>query len=169
MKKCRWILIIALVVISLILLVACNIKMSQVIKPLSVKDVFALQLSFSKERFVHIIKQWQDSHMLENFVSHFKYDFLYLIGYSLFITGMFIILGCLIDNPNLKSWALLPISAGILDAIENTLELSIITRYSFNATLIFLQSVAAVLKFLFIAVSIVVIVWIVAGYIRRNV
>ncbi len=164
MKKCNWLPVIGFILLSMVIFSYGFAQLSSATPPLTVKEIFSLQLSFTKARFVHIIKEWQDRGVLTHFMGHFKYDFIYLIGYSLLITSLFILLGCLLKNPNIKLWALLPISAGILDSIENTLEIAIIKNYSFNATLIFLQSLAAALKFLFVGISIVVIIYIVVKY-----
>ena len=164
MNKCRWALVIGFIVLSVLIFAYGFYHLSKVTPPLTVKEVFSLQLSFTKIRFVHIIKQWQDQGVLTHFMGHFKYDFIYLIGYSLLMTSLFVLLGCLLKNPNIKQWSILPISAGILDSIENTIEIAIIKNYSFNALLIFIHSMAATLKFLFVAIAIVVIIWFMVKY-----
>ncbi len=168
MKKCNWILITSLIIISSATFIFGLVKITHTIEPLKAKDVFALQMSFTKDRFVSIIRQWQDQHVINNFLAHFKYDFIYLLSYSLLITLLFITLACLMKKTSIIYWTVLPVSVGLLDAIENTLEIMAIKNYSFNQIIIFLHSVAAMLKFVLILISILVIIWITATWIKRE-
>ncbi len=164
MKKHRWAIVISFIIISLILFFYGYDKIVQTVKPLTTKDIFALQLSFSRARFVQIIQSWRERQVLDNFLGHFKYDFMYLSGYTLLLICLFVLLGYLTKNGKIKLWAFMPLAAGIMDSTENVLEIWIIKTHSFISPAIFLQSLAALTKFLLIAFSIVLIVWISIKY-----
>lgn len=79
----------------------------------------ALQLTFSRESFNAILEQW-GAEGLARFRQHFLIDFPFLISYGLF--GIL-----LAQRPAWQGIARLLPSAALLDAIENGLQLGLLT------------------------------------------
>jgi len=161
MKQCKWKTLTIIFLLSISFLLIGLYKLSQTLDTLTAKDVYKLQLSFSKAKFVQIIKQWQELKLIDNYYNSFKYDFIFLIGYSLTLYVLIIILSC-IKRLKIKRFLIyLPLIAGIMDITENFLEISILNDYNFNSYLILLQSFAALIKFLAVFFSIAPVIWLI--------
>lgn len=111
--------------------------------------VIALQLSFHKEAGVEIIQNWGTSG-ISNFKKWIFTDYLYALSYALFLASL---LSWLIvkkgkeKNPSYTRVVYLPFCAGLLDGIENTMELFFINNPAdFSSLVFFLHSIIASLK-----------------------
>lgn len=123
--------------------------------------VIKLQLSFSKEVGIGIIHGWGESG-----IAHFKQwiftDYIYAFSYSVFFASLLSMLILKKGKSKLLgySWVVyLALIAGILDWIENTIELFFLNDpTAFSGTLFFLHSVIATLKWAAVPIAVVYII-----------
>ncbi|MCF6208516.1 MAG: hypothetical protein L3J61_03920, partial [Ghiorsea sp.] len=114
-------------------------------------SIIALQLSFSKEAGESIISTWS----IEAFNKWIVMDYLYALSYMTFFASLILY----IEKRKGITHSLYPyiaITAGIFDWIENSLELWFLHDTSgFPATLFFIHSILATLKWL----AVPIILW----------
>jgi hypothetical protein len=130
--------------------------------------VLDLQLSFKKNAGIEIINSWGTSG-----VDHFNLwiftDYIYAFSYSLFFASLISFLALKKGKGTFLTsifFVSLAFFSGVLDFIENTMELSFINNpYVFSNTLFFLHSVVALFKWT--AVTIVV-AYIVVLFTKKN-
>jgi hypothetical protein len=122
--------------------------------------VVKLQLSFQKVEGIKIVESWGQLG-ISNFNKWIFTDYIYAFAYSLLFAT---ILARLIKkrkliNSNIKYLVLLPFVAGLLDMTENTMELFFINNQtSFSNSLFYLHSLVSTVKFLLIAISLILII-----------
>lgn len=125
--------------------------------------VVKLQLSFDKSIGIDIINSWG-----ELGIAHFKkwifIDYIYAFFYSLaFATVLaFLLVKSTLADTQLKLLTLLPFVAGLLDWIENTMELAFIRHpESYSAKLFYLHSIVSTSKFtiIFSLMILMLILW----------
>ncbi len=129
-------------------------------------SVIALQLAFTPENFQAVLDDWGAAGVA-HFQSTIWLDYLYPIAYAAFLAGLVAALRRERPQAPWQAVFLMPMAAAILDYIENTLHLIILTDTAhLSAPLIALASVAAALKwglialvFLAILFSLVSRVW----------
>jgi len=129
------------------------------IRPAGCPDMISLELAFIKSAFNQILNECGTdgvrSHLIMIWV-----DYLFIIAYTGFLANL---LGSLlkgIDYGRALTFFSLPIIAGVLDVIENTLLLiQLQNTGSLNGALIFLASSAAAIKFVLIGITIILILY----------
>jgi len=129
------------------------------LRPSGCPDMISLELAFIKSTFNQILdKCGADgvrSHLIMIWV-----DYLFIIAYAGFLANL---LGSLlkgIDYSKALIFFSLPIIAGVLDVIENTLLLiQLQNSESLSGALIFLVSSAAAVKFILIGITITLILY----------
>ncbi len=129
------------------------------LRPSGCPDMISLELAFTKSAFNQILdKCGADgirSHLIMIWV-----DYLFIIAYTGFLANL---LGSLlkgIDYGRALTFFSLPIIAGVLDVIENTLLLiQLPNSESLSGVLIFLASSAAAIKFILIGITITLILY----------
>lgn len=111
--------------------------------------VIKLQLSFQKESGIEIINSWGKSG-IENFNQWIITDYIYALAYSVFFASLLSFLILKKGKGEIfayKSIVYLAFIAGLLDWIENTIELLFINNPSqVSNTLFFLHSIVALVK-----------------------
>ena len=130
-------------------------------------QMFALQLAFTKPRFVNVLKIWHQS-MGVNAIPAFckslrQLDFLFPIAYATFFASIFVTIGNFQGQDLDLTMQLLlsaPILAGLFDWAENLLHLKILKGVnswlaivSVKPTSIFLASIMALFKWILIIIS----------------
>jgi hypothetical protein len=121
-----------------------------------------LELAFSGARFDEIVTHWNETGVLEMERRNLWIDLLFPLVYSLFLSGL---LGALALPPGARPGRGLtllltfPFLAGVLDWLENGLELFLLGQGSArSAFLILLSSTAAAMKWVLLAVCALAIV-----------
>ncbi len=130
--------------------------------------VLRLQLSFDKKIGIEIINGWGEAG-IEQFKQWIVADYVYAFTYSIFLGSLvsFIALKKRREaSLTYKTAVYISFSAGILDWIENTMELLFIKDPShFSSALFFLHSVFAVVKWLAVTM---VVTYIIVLLFKRN-
>ncbi len=116
--------------------------------------VLKLQLSFEKNTGIEIINSWDKSGVV-HFRTWIFTDYIYAFSYSLFFASLVAFL----NEKNFKRasslslfFVYLSFASGVLDFLENTMELLFIKNpYGFSDSLFFLHSVVALLKWTVVA------------------
>jgi len=128
--------------------------------PPGAPGIFDLQLAFTPERFQFVMEQWGEAAM-QNYVTGMWMDYIYPVAYAMALGSL---LAWLTSRPNLPTarWHLflfcLPFIAGGLDWVENSLHLLMLAvLHSTPSALVFLASLAAALKWILAAISILAI------------
>ena len=124
-------------------------------------SVIELQLSFSKDAGIEIIKEWGEFGV-SRFNEGIVIDYFYAFSYSLFFASLLSILILRKDkNKDISySWVVyLPFVTGIFDWIENTIELSFVANpFDFSDNLFMFHSIIALLKWLSVPIIMTYIV-----------
>lgn len=129
------------------------------LRPLNCPDMISLELIFSKTGLSQFINQCGNdgirSHLIMLWV-----DYIFIFSYVGFLANL---LGSLLRDMDydkaLKLFSI-PIIAGVLDIIENTILLyQLQNTDSLSGLLIFLASTAALVKFILIGITIILIVY----------
>ncbi len=125
-------------------------------------SILRLQLSFDKNLGIEIINGWGPEGV-ELFKSWMFTDYLYAFAYSVFLASMlsFLILKKgVAHKPVYKISLYFAFAAGILDCIENTIELFFVNNpYEFSTNLFFLHSVLATAKWATIAIVLIYLIF----------
>jgi hypothetical protein len=122
--------------------------------------VFSLQLAFTEERFSEIVDQWRDADLLQIRKRNMWIDLLFPIAYAFCLSSM--LAWSRLEPrekpaPTLKLLLTMPFVGGAFDWAENGLHLFLLTDASdYSASLIFLASIAASVKWLLVGVAFVV-------------
>jgi len=130
--------------------------------------VLALQLLFEKDAGIDLLKSWGESGV-NNFKKWIFTDFLYAFSYSLFFASLISYLA-LKKTLQVRSTSVyfvsLALCSGVLDCVENSMELSFMSNpYFFSANLFFVHSLVASLKWLAVAS---VVIYILVLLIKKN-
>lgn len=124
-------------------------------------EVILLQLSFQKEAGIEIINNWGETGV-SNFKKWIFTDYLYALSYSLFLSSLLSWLIIKKGRENLLSytWVVyLVFIAGLLDCIENTIEIFFLNNPTgCSSLLFFLHSIIASLKWCAVPIATVYIV-----------
>lgn len=122
--------------------------------------VLELQLTFEKDAGVELLKSWGEPGVT-NFKNWIFTDYIYAVFYSLFFASLISYLTLKKgEEVNLASitFVSLGLLSGVLDCVENSMELSFINNpYSFSKTLFFVHSIVATLKWITVAIVIIYI------------
>ncbi len=129
------------------------------IRPPGCADLISLELVFTKSALDQIISACGEegvrSHLIMLWV-----DYIFIFSYIGFLANL---LGSLLRNIDYERALTLfsiPIIAGVLDIIENTLFLiQLQSLDSLSGTMIFIASSAAAIKFLLLAITVVLILY----------
>ena len=120
-----------------------------------------LQLSFDKRAGIEIINDWGESGLI-HFNRLFFMDYIYAVTYSIFLASIISFIIIRKGKEKVLIYRLgvyFPFSAGILDCVENTMEIYFIKDpFNFSNELFFLHSVFAVVKWLSVFISFVFII-----------
>ncbi len=93
-----------------------------IIHPLGSSTVFELQTSFSPDRFLEIIQQWEESGLVDQYRKHFTLDHIHPIWYSLFLSSSIASVFHRNQTASKYRWLLfVPFLAGLCDVVENLL------------------------------------------------
>jgi len=138
------------------------------LRPPSCPDMISLELIFSKTGLSQFINQCGEdgirSHLIMLWV-----DYLFIFAYIGFLANL---LGSLlrdIDYEKALKLFSIPIIAGALDLIENTILLfQLQNTESLSGLLIFTASTAALIKFILIAITIVLIIYYLFNKTKRS-
>ncbi len=125
--------------------------------------IVSLQLAFSQERFTSIVAGWNpDTFKLYKLALLWDYAFplLYVPFLAGFIARSFPISDT--ENPSFFYLVLfiLPFDAGLLDWIENSLHIVLLNGVPpYSTTMIFIASLAALLKWIYIVVAVLAVLY----------
>jgi len=132
-------------------------------RPPGTPGVVALQLAFSADAFRRIIAQWGAAGVQAYRVSTLCIDSWFPIAYSLLLASLIAVLAARSGRVPAKlrlSLFALPFFAALLDWIENTLHLILLREpHHISTPVVFIASVAAVIKWGLIALSVLVIIF----------
>ncbi|MBM3180143.1 MAG: penicillin acylase family protein [Chloroflexi bacterium] len=128
--------------------------------PPGAPSIFDLQLAFTPQRFQFVMEQWGEAAM-QNYVTGMWMDYIYPVAYSLALAGFIAWLTVRPNQPPAR-WHLtlfsLPLIAGLLDWVENTLHLVMLAvLHSTPFVLVFIASLAAAIKWTLAVISILAI------------
>ena len=128
--------------------------------PPGAPSIFDLQLAFTPQRFQFVMEQWGVAAM-QNYVTGMWMDYIYPVAYSLALAGFIAWLTVRPNQPPTR-WQLalfsLPLIAGLLDWVENTLHLLMLAvLHATPSALVFIASLAAAIKWTLAAISILAI------------
>ncbi len=129
------------------------------IRPPGCPDLISLELVFTKSALDQIITSCGEegvrSHLIMLWV-----DYIFIVSYIGFLANLLGSLLRSIDYERALTLFSIPVIAGVLDAIENTLFLIQLQNIdNLNGLLIFVASSAAAVKFVLIAITIILIVY----------
>ena len=123
--------------------------------------VVKLQLSFDKAVGIKIVESWGQLGM-SNFNKWIFTDYIYAFAYALLFSSLLAILLVKrkLSKTKLKHVIFIPLMAGLLDMTENTMELFFINnQLGFSGNLFYLHSVVATVKFVFILLSLLLMIY----------
>jgi hypothetical protein len=130
--------------------------------------VLKLQLSFDKNLGIEIINKWGEAG-IDHFNRWIFTDYIYALAYSLFLASLTAFLVTKKGKgtyPASRLVVSLAFASGVLDSLENTMELLFINNpYEYSESLFFLHSLTALLKWAAVAVVIAYILFLLT---RKN-
>lgn len=129
-----------------------------------------VQTTFSADNFREIVLYWNDNGVLEAFRKHFYFDYFHPLWYSIFLAAfMSKVFSLNKVNNRVNFFLLFPFIAGILDIIENSLHLYIISNIeNISAIIVVISGTVSNHKWLFVLVSIYVILRMLIRYLLRR-
>ncbi len=123
--------------------------------------LLSLQLAFYREAGEAIVSRWGDKGV-DNFKAWIFLDYIYAVAYSLFLASLLSFLA-LKNARRLKYENLiigLSFSAGVLDCVENTIEVFFVDNPSgFPEVVFFAHSVFALIKWMFVFIVLLNIIY----------
>lgn len=129
------------------------------IRPPGCADLITLELVFTKSGLNSIIGQCGEDGIRAHLIMIWV-DYIFIVSYIWFLANLLGSLLKTIDYDKALTLFSIPIIAGVLDIIENTLFLYQLQNIdSLNSILIFIASSAALVKFILIAITIVLILY----------
>lgn len=141
-------------------------------RPLGAPGVVALELAFSADAFRNIIAQWGAAGVQAYRVSTLCFDYWFPVAYALLLASLIALLaarsGRVPARLRLSLFAL-PFLAALLDWIENTLHLILLRDpHHISTPVVFIASVAAAIKWGLIALSVLVIIFLMLRELTRG-
>lgn len=128
--------------------------------------VLQLQLSFDKNLGIEIINSWGETGT-DHFNRWIFTDYIYALAYSIFLASL---TAFLVTKQGKGSYSIsryfvfLAFASGVLDSLENTMELFFINNpYGFSDSLFFLHSVVSLLKWTAVALVVAYILALLTG------
>jgi hypothetical protein len=125
--------------------------------PAGTPGTIDLQFAFSRARFDQIVLRWDEAGVLEMQRRNLWIDLLFPLAYSFLFSGLLWALALPSDARPGRGLALLltlPFIAGMLDWLENGLQILVLGQGSAHlACLVLLSSTAAAVKWVLLAVS----------------
>jgi len=154
------------VLVSLLLVVVCMVAFAMwgnVALPRDAPNVIALQLAFSQEAFDAILDQWRADGVRYYQRSTLAIDYVFPVAYALLFSSLIALLGTRPGGePSTLDLACfsVPLAAGMLDWLENTLHLVLLGGLLANGgPWILLASTAASIKWGLLGLSGVLVGW----------
>lgn len=141
-----------------------------VLNDLSVKEVIKLQMLFSSDAFIDILKLWNEADLIKFYKRHFLFDFFLPIWYGIFLISLMSkLFNANQVNQKLNYFLMLPFFAGIFDIFENILHLIVLCNLDVACkVLIGISQVFSTLKWLLVLVSLIIIlIMCVKYYVRK--
>jgi hypothetical protein len=136
-------------------------------RPAGTPGIVALQLAFSAETFRGIIQQWGTGGVQAYRAATIRVDYWFPIAYSLFLGSLMALLSFGSAKRPWPTLVIMPFVAALFDGTENTLHLILLRDPShISASLVWVASMAAAIKWGLIALSIVAILYLMVARIR---
>lgn len=138
---------------------ASQFIIGSILHEIGVKELLLLQTTLNLHTFKSIIQNWQTKGLMNVYVSHFYFDILHPIWYSIFLSSF---LAFLIKKRKIEKFSslliVLPFVAGILDCVENIMHLFFLSRPKYiTAPLVVLSGLSAILKWAIALISVILI------------
>ncbi len=152
-----------------ILFVVSQLAIYLIIRDISPEKLLLLQTSFSRKFFLETIAAWKLAGLLPLFKLHFIPDYLHPVWYSVLLASL---MGLALNanrlSPRFDSLLLIPFVAGLLDLLENTMQLIMLADIGkITDGQVVAAALFANLKWLLAGISILLILGLaVAGKIR---
>lgn len=132
----------------LVLFLASQASITVVLQPVGTAEVLALQTTLSAEDFRARVADLHARHAINAYIGHYYYDFLHPLWYAGLLA---LLLGRAFDRQAVPAtrngWLLLPLLAGALDLVENSLHLyMVLDSANITALRVWLANGAALLK-----------------------
>jgi hydrogenase/urease accessory protein HupE len=145
--------------IATIILFSVIVMISSMSENANGASALRLQVAFDKSIGIKIVSSWKDEGV-EHFKSFMMVDYIYAFAYSFFLSSFLAWL--LYREEHIKNSyqkiVYIPFLIGILDMIENTMELQFVEDiYSYSSKLFYLHSILATTKWLLAVVVLVLI------------
>ena len=150
----------ALIIISGALYILSQALMFYILHPIGSGNVLKLQVCFSDELVRETIEAWKNEGILVNYQRHFIPDFLHPLWYGVFLASLMAWLFAKRGAAGyLDLFFIFPLSAALLDILENVCHLFFITDIkNVSPFLSDVSAAASTLKWAFSLASIVVII-----------
>lgn len=130
-----------------------QIVILKILVKINLKEVILLQTTFSDITFSNIITKWKESGSIDYYFSHYYFDFIHPVFYSLFLLA---IMSKVLNNKiNMEKYVFIiyfPFVAGLFDIIENILHLYMITNNIYLKEIIIFSAFFTNLKW-FLSIS----------------
>lgn len=121
------------------------------------REVLSLQFAFNGHNFSEIISRWGENGV-HIFLKYMALDYVYPVSYACLFAGL---TGFILRKKNRAALMvmLLPLSGALFDFAENSIHIHLLTAGPpYNASLIFLASLAASVKYGFLVATLFVLV-----------
>ena len=129
------------------------------IRPPGCADLISLELVFTKSGLDQIINACGEDGVRAHLIMIWV-DYIFIVSYIWFLANLLGSLLRSIDYERALTLFSIPIIAGVLDIIENTVFLHQLQNIdSLSGVLIFIASTAALIKFILIAITIILILY----------
>lgn len=124
-----------------------QIVILKILAKINLKEVIALQTTFSDLTFSNIITKWKASGNIDYYFLHYYFDFIHPFFYALFLLAiMFKVLN---NKLNIEKYVFIiyfPFVTGLFDIIENILHLYMITNNIYPKEIVIISAFFTNLK-----------------------
>jgi hypothetical protein len=157
-------------IITLLLTIILMVLNSKAIPPGS-PGIIALQFAFTESTFVSIINQWGIAGVT-HFLNTIWIDYIFPVVYAIFFSSFIAWLTIKLDKSPTKFHIIvfaLPFIAGFLDWCENTLHIILLSNVNnISGIIIFTASVFALIKWLIVIFSVLIILYYIFKCLKMN-
>jgi hypothetical protein len=128
------------------------------------------QTTFSKDVYLALLNQWEQTGLMSNYWHHFYLDFFHPIWYAVFLSALMAKAMTLNELSGRHNWLLLlPFVAGLMDLVENCFHVIFISDvHAITLQKIFISALAANIKWGLAGISIVTVIILFGRYLAKK-